>query len=299
MEDLYEMIERVSPRATTVLIRGESGTGKELCARAIHQLSGRRGPFIPFNVAAVPDDLLESELFGHTKGAFTGASQERKGLFETSSGGTLFLDEIAEMSPSAQAKILRALEERKIRRIGDSEEIAIDVRLVSATHRDLYQRVQEGTFREDLYYRLKVVELRIPPLRDRQEDIEVLADHFLADLSKDSPIEGFDPVALSRLKAYNWPGNVRELRNAIEHATIMARNSLITEEDLPPEIVPENLSRPTPSTLPEDPDLQKQEIINALEQAHWHRGEAADLMGLSRRHLYRLIKKHGIADKGH
>jgi two-component system response regulator HydG len=181
--------------------------------------------------------------------------------------------------------------------IGDSEEIAIDVRLVSATHRDLFQRVKEGTFREDLYYRLKVVELRIPPLRDRMEDIAILADHFLSDLAKGTPIEGFDRVALTRLKTYSWPGNVRELRNAIEHATIMARNSLITEEDLPPEIVPENLSRPNPSTLPDDPDLQRQEIINALEQAHWHRGEAAQLMGLSRRHLYRLIKKHGVVEK--
>ena len=300
MEDLFEILDRVAPRDVTVLIRGESGTGKELFARALHDGSARStGPFVPFNVAAVPDDLLESELFGHKKGAFTGATQDQPGLFETASGGTLFLDEIAEMSPRAQAKVLRALEERKIRRLGDRKEIAIDVRLVAATHQNLVQRVQDGTFRNDLYYRLKVVELFIPPLRDRMEDLPPLARHFLDQQAQRHgiPVHSIDPAALTRLNVYTWPGNIRELRNAIEHAVIMARGETLAENDFPPEIVPENRPEARRIALAQNsPKAEKARILKALEETHWHKGRAAERLDISRRHLYRLMDKYGIKE---
>jgi DNA-binding NtrC family response regulator/Flp pilus assembly protein TadD len=301
MQDLFEMLERVAPRDVTVLIRGESGTGKELFAEALHKGSARKDrDFIALNVAAVPDELIESELFGHKKGIFTGATEDRPGLFETASGGTLFLDEISEMSVRAQAKVLRALEERKIRRLGERREIPIDVRLVTATNQNLVRLVESGDFRADLYHRLKVIELYIPPLRERPEDIAPLAAHFLDQHAKRHriSIHGIVPEAAERLESYGWSGNVRELRNAVEHAVIMARGESVTEEDLPAEVVPENRCQGhTPKALPDSPETEKASILTALELCRWHRGKAAEQLGISRRHFYRLMEKHGIGVK--
>ena len=298
MQDLFEVLERVAPRDVSVLLYGENGTGKDLFAKALHGRSLRKaGPFVALNVAAMPEELVESELFGHKKGTFSGAMQDQPGLFETASGGTLLLDEIGEMSQRAQAKVLRALEERKIRRIGERKEIEIDVRLVTATNQNLVQKVQEGTFRTDLYHRLKVIELYIPPLRERREDIRPMAQHFLAEHAHrhNLPVHHIESAAMARLETYEWPGNGRELRNAIEHAVIMAHGETITEDDLPVEIVPEN--RPAPQSrrnLPPDPEAEKARVLQALEDAHWHRGRAAELLGISRRHIYRLMEKYGV-----
>ena len=301
MQDLFEMLERVAPRDVTVLIRGESGTGKELFAEALHKGSSRKAhPFVALNVAAVPDELIESELFGHKKGIFTGATEDRPGLFETASGGTLFLDEISDMSSRAQAKVLRALEERKVRRLGERKEISIDVRLVTATNQNLVQRVESGDFRTDLYHRLKVIELYIPPLRERPVDILPLARHFLDEHAKQHKIQvhAIEDEAADRLEGYGWPGNVRELRNAIEHAVIMARRESVTEDDLPAEVVPENRCAGHPAkALAIDPQTEKARIVKALEACRWHRGKAAELLGVSRRHIYRLMEKYGIAVK--
>ena len=300
MEDLFEMLDRVAPRDITVFIQGETGVGKELFAREIHNSSPRKnGPFVAFNASALPSDLIESELFGYRKGAFTGALQDKYGLFETASGGTLFLDEIGDLSMLAQAKILRALQERKIRRVGDTKEIPIDVRLVTATNKNLLQMVQEGTFRSDLYYRLKVMELYIPPLRERPIDIPVLAEHFLDKYARRHglSIHAIEPEAMSRLEAHLWPGNVRELENAINSAVVLAgdANESIRDIDLPPEIVPENRPKPCSGRKSvEDPKKERARVLQALEDTRWHRGRAAEQLGISRRHIYRLMEKYGI-----
>jgi len=250
MRGVYQVIEAVAPSTASVLILGESGTGKELVARALHTKSERaKGPFFALNCAALPKEILENELFGHEKGAFTGSTNEKQGAFELASGGTLFLDELAEMPPDIQVKLLRALETRSVRRLGGKKEIAVDIRVVGATNKDLQKAIADGELREDLYYRLAVVELVLPPLRERGEDVQLLANEFLARFStqNNKHIEGFDDAAWDWILKYHWPGNVRELKNAVERAVIMCRSDRITAAD----IIPRHLrsSGEIPSTV--------------------------------------------------
>jgi DNA-binding NtrC family response regulator len=235
MRAVYDMIDRVAPAIASVLILGESGTGKELVARALHRKSDRsKGPFYALNCAALPKEILENLLFGHEKGAFTGSTNEKAGAFEEASGGTIFLDEVAEMATDIQVKLLRALETRTVRRLGGKREIPVDIRIVAATNKDLQKAIADGDLREDLYYRLAVVEIDLPPLRDRGSDVQLIAREFLTRFAKDNgkKIEGFDDAALDWVNAYHWPGNVRELRNAVEKAVILARGTRITLEDI-------------------------------------------------------------------
>jgi DNA-binding NtrC family response regulator len=237
MRSVYQIIDAVAPSNASVLILGESGTGKELVARAVHAKSHRaNGPFFALNCAALPKDILENELFGHEKGAFTGSVNEKPGAFEMADGGTLFLDEVAEMPTDIQVKLLRALEARTVRRLGGKKEIAVDIRIVAATNKDLQKALQDGELREDLYYRLAVVELYLPPLRERLSDVQLLAKEFLARFSSQNgkKLLGFDDSAWSWIHSYSWPGNVRELKNAVERAVIMARGELVTAQDIVP-----------------------------------------------------------------
>ena len=299
MKQVYETIEQVAPAKATVLIGGESGTGKELAAHAIHNLSGRpKAKLVIVHCAALSPQLLESELFGHEKGAFTGATEKRIGRFETAHGGTLFLDEIGEIDSSTQVKLLRALGERTIERVGGHTPIKIDVRLIAATNRDLRDLVAEGKFREDLYFRLNVVHLTMPPLRDRKSDIPLLAAAFIKELSKDNgkQVNDLSPEALQLLLDHSWPGNVRELRAAIEHGVVMCNGNRITPRHLPASLKgdvftsgPKLLGAPA---APEDLDLAKMEarlIKRALEITDDNRTEAAKLLGLSRRTLQRKL----------
>ena len=300
MKQVYGTIEQVAPAKATVLIGGESGTGKELAAHAIHNLSGRpKAKLVIVHCAALSPQLLESELFGHEKGAFTGATEKRIGRFETAHGGTLFLDEIGEIDSSTQVKLLRALGERTIERVGGQAPIKIDVRLIAATNRDLRELVAEGKFREDLYFRLNVVHLTMPPLRDRKSDIPLLAAAFIKELSKDNgkQVNDLSPEALQLLLDHSWPGNVRELRAAIEHGVVMCNGNRITPRHLPASLKGEIFTSAGPRLLgapaaPEDLDLGKMEarlIKRALEITHDNRTEAAKLLGLSRRTLQRKL----------
>jgi DNA-binding NtrC family response regulator len=301
---LYKDIARVAPTKTTVLVVGESGTGKELVARAIHQHSPRsNGPFIPVNCGALTETLLEAELFGHVRGAFTGAVNDRKGLWEEADGGTLFLDEIGETSPSMQVKLLRVLQEGEMRRVGASRPVQIDVRVVAATNRDLEKEVPQGRFREDLFYRLSVVTLRVPPLRERRTDIPLLAERFqrlAAERLKSGPFRCGEQT-IRTLAAYDWPGNVRELESAIEHAALRARGNEITADDLPaklqaPEVKVAAQSSLTAlySDLPSLAELEKRYLIYLLETLSDNRTRAAEVMRIDRRTLYRMAERHGI-----
>ncbi|HEY9449329.1 MAG TPA: sigma-54 dependent transcriptional regulator [Gemmatimonadaceae bacterium] len=237
MRGMYRVIDAVAPSTASVLILGESGTGKELVARALHQKSERaKGPFFALNCAALPKDILENELFGHEKGAFTGSTNEKPGAFEMSDGGTLFLDEVAEMAPDIQVKLLRALESRTVRRLGGKKEISVDIRVLAATNKDLQRALEEGDLREDLYYRLAVVEIFLPPLRERMGDLKLLATEFLARFSEQNGkrLSGFDDAAMEWILSYNWPGNVRELKNAVERAVILSHGTTITVDDIVP-----------------------------------------------------------------
>ena len=300
MKQVYETIEQVAPAKATVLIGGESGTGKELAAHAIHNLSGRpKAKLVIVHCAALSPQLLESELFGHEKGAFTGATEKRIGRFETAHGGTLFLDEIGEIDSSTQVKLLRALGERTIERVGGHAPIKIDVRLIAASNRDLRDLVAEGKFREDLYFRLNVVHVTMPPLRDRKSDIPLLAAAFIKELSKDNGkhVNDLSPEALQLLLDHSWPGNVRELRAAIEHGVVMCNGNRITPRHLPASLKGEVFTSAGPKLLgapaaPENLDLGKMEarlIKRALEITDDNRTEAAKLLGLSRRTLQRKL----------
>ncbi len=239
IQEVVEKVAQMAPVGATVLITGESGTGKELVARGLHKLSGRRGkPFIAVNIAALPETLLESELFGHEKGAFTGASSLRKGMFELANGGTIFLDEVAEMAPGPQTRLLRVLEQREFMRVGGSEHIRVDVRVIAATNRDLRRAVDLGEFRRDLYFRLNVLHIHLPPLRERREDIPILVHEFIRELSREHQREfkGIAPDAMEMLVRYDWPGNVRELRNLVESMVVLAPGSIIRSMDIPPEV---------------------------------------------------------------
>jgi two-component system NtrC family response regulator len=304
MAQVLELVIRVAPTETTVLILGESGTGKELIARAIHGSSPRaHGPFVAVNCAAIPETLLESELFGHVKGAFTGAIRDRVGKFEAAEGGTVFLDEIGEMRPDLQVKILRVLEERMLERVGDNKLIRVDVRVLAATNKDLSKAIQAGEFREDLYYRLNVVPLQIPPLRERSEDIRPLAQHFLKRLGA-SPRLTIAPEAFRALESYDWPGNVRELENALERAMIFHRGDVISLADLPETIRAPKAKEAAalPVSLPEAglslEEVEKELILRALQKHDWNQSRAARYLGITRHTLLYRIEKHNIARPG-
>ena len=288
MAQVFNVIKKAAPAEITVLIEGETGTGKELAAKAIHALSPRRErPFVAVNCAAIPKELIESELFGHEKGSFTGASSAREGKFELADGGTIFLDEIGDMSLETQAKVLRALEEREIQRVGGARSLPVDVRVIAATNMDLQRAVEQGKFREDLYYRLNVVSLKMPPLRERSEDILPLAEVFLAGRGK-----SISPKARLRLLAYSWPGNVRELKNCIERAMILGTGDTIQPEDLPPHIRPGGESIPAPPASLEY--LEKRHIEQTLRNTSWGKSESARILGITRQTLDNKIRKYKI-----
>jgi len=296
MLHLLEIVSQVAPSEATVLILGESGTGKELIAAAIHYNSSRRqGPFIRINCGAITETLLEAELFGHEKGAFTGADRRREGKFVQASGGTLFLDEITETSPAMQVKLLRVLQEREITRVGGTDLIPVDVRVIAATNRDIRSTIAAGKFREDLYYRLNVVTLSVPPLRERREDIPLLAQHFLEELSKKNrkEIKGFTPQAMDILSRYPWPGNVRELMNSIERAVVLAKGEFITPEDL--SLIPHDDSGPADLSMPRPLDeVERQTIMSTLTAVGGNKSEAARKLGITRRTLHLKMKKYGL-----
>lgn len=301
MMKLLETVAQVAPTEATVLITGESGSGKELIAGALHFNSSRKeGAFIKINCAAVTETLLESELFGHEKGAFTGAHRRKDGRVLLADGGSLFLDEVSEMSLGMQVKLLRVLQEREISRVGGEEVIKVDVRVIAATNRDLIQDMEEGRFREDLYYRLNVVTLNAPPLREREEDISLLAKHFLDTFAKKNhkKIRAITPRAMDRMLKYGWPGNVRELMNAIERAVVLARSEYLDEEDLPPVVKDEELKSQdvTPESLPGSPSLdevEKETILKTLEASRGNKSETARRLGITRKTLHKKLKKYG------
>jgi len=309
MREIYDFIARVASNDSTVLIQGESGTGKELVARAIHRNSPRANkPFVAINCAALTETLLESELFGHEKGSFTGATAQKKGKFEVAEGGTVFLDEIGEMTLTLQAKLLRALQERECERVGGTRTIKLDIRVVAATNRDLTERIRQGAFRADLYYRLNVVTLRTPPLRERKEDIPALAAYFIEKHSArvKRSVEGLSPRARQALLRYEWPGNVRELENAIEHAVVLGSSSLIRPEDLPEAVLDcqqdgasEDGAGGVPGSLNDGVREAKRQIIRkAVEQAGGNITRAAQALDVHPNHLHRLIRSLKIDVKG-
>jgi len=302
MVKLLEMVAQVAPSEATVLITGESGTGKEMIAGAIHFNSPRKeGPFVKLNCAAITETLLESELFGHEKGAFTGAHKRKEGRFRQAHGGSIFLDEISEMSLAMQVKLLRVLQEREITRVGGEEVIKVDVRLIAATNKDLLQEIEAGRFREDLFYRLNVVTLNMPRLRERSEDIPLLAQHFLMMFSEKNSkeIKGFTPQAMDRLLKYDWPGNVRELMNAVERGVVLASSEYLGEKDLPL-VLKEGASggkAPPEQVIPGDlplEEVEKASILKTLELTGGNKSEAARRLGITRRTLHKKLKKYGV-----
>lgn len=303
MVRLLETVGQVAPSEATVLITGESGTGKDLIAGAIHFNSARKdSPFVKMNCAAVTETLLESELFGHEKGAFTGAHRRKEGKFRQADGGTLFLDEVSEMSLSMQAKLLRVLQDREITRVGGEQVLKVDVRLIAATNKDLISAMEAGRFREDLYYRLNVVTLHVPPLRERREDVPLLAQHFLKLFAEKNrkPVKGFTPQGMDRLIKYSWPGNVRELMNAVERGVVLCRSEYLNEGDLPMVIDAEASTGnavPSDKFLPEDvplDEVEKSTILRTLESSGGNKSEAARRLGITRRTLHKKLKKYGV-----
>ena len=295
MQQLFHLISRVAPTNSTVLIRGESGTGKELIARAIHYHSPRKeNPFVPVNCAALPEALLEAELFGHEKGAFTDAGYKKRGMFQMANKGTIFLDEISDMSLRMQAKILRVLQERSFYPLGSTRAIQVDVRILTATNKDLEKMIQEGTFREDLYYRLNVISILVPPLRERKEDIPLLVQHFLFKYNNihGRNVKSISPQVMDELCEYNWPGNVRELENIVERAVIFSRGKIILLEDLP-----SHMRAAFPRKISSSPSLEEAEkklILDALRTTGGNQSKASQLLGIHRNTLSRKLKKYGI-----
>lgn len=313
MVGVYRAVAKAALHQANVLVIGETGTGKEQVARAIHANSPwAESPFIGVNSGALTESLLESELFGHVKGAFTGASQAKRGLFEEAENGTIFLDEIGEMSPGLQVKLLRAIQEKEIKPVGSSEVKKVHVRVIAATNKDLPQAISEGTFREDLYFRLKVFLVELPSLRERMEDLPELVDYFIADISSriSKPIAGLAHGVLERLMEYAWPGNIRELENAVTHAVVSSSTDVLYLEDFPPEVVADNLSKAEatesprvtheskrgPQTLAQ---VERAHIMDTLQAVGFRRNKAAEILGIDRVTLYRKIARYGIHGPSH
>jgi two-component system, NtrC family, response regulator PilR len=310
MLEIFETIRKTADSGSTVMITGESGTGKELVARAVHQESSRRSaPFVSVNCGAIPETLMESELFGHVKGAFTGAVQSTEGLFLAADGGTLFLDEITEVSQSVQVKLLRAIQEREIRRVGDTRDVKVDARLIAASNRDLVKAVSDGALREDLYYRLNVIPIHLPPLRDRTEDIPPLVAHFIGRIANDvgKTIAGISPEALAVLERYHWPGNIRELENVIERAIVLGSGEQITADSLPPHLAQPADRGEFPVEIPAGgmdleellATVESRYIRLALDRAGGLQVRAAELLRLSFRQFRYKIQKHGLKGRAH
>jgi transcriptional regulator with PAS, ATPase and Fis domain len=304
IERVFHIIERVAPTNATVLITGRTGTGKELVAREIHVNSARAAKsFVDVNCAALPEQLVEAELFGHQKGAFTGATETKKGLFEVAHGGTLFLDEVHALRPDLQAKLLRALQERVIRRVGARENLEVDVRVLAASNQDIVEAVRTGEFREDLFYRLNVVPIHLPELRERRGDIPLLVDHFLKRHARanDGEARDFSNEAMQLLVGYDWPGNVRELENAIEYAVAMGSDSSLTIADLPPHLggTTEALAAAEPLRgAPTLEEVERRYILQALEAAHGNHVRAAEILGIDRRTIYRKLETTKLEGTG-
>jgi two-component system nitrogen regulation response regulator NtrX len=306
MRQLREQIAMAAPTNGRVLIYGENGTGKELVARTVHALSRRRnGPFVEVNCAAIPEELIESELFGHVRGAFTGAVADRRGKFELADGGTLFLDEIADMSLKTQAKVLRVLQEQTMEQVGGTTRIKVDARVLAATNKDLQTEIRAGNFREDLYFRLSVIPVFVPPLRDRREDIPLLSDHFMAEFAREygRRLKRFDAGAIAMLQHYAWPGNVRELRNVIERLMIMVPGEIITADDLvflgtgtPVEGTPPASASMGRMTLHEARErFERDLILRTLAEQQGNMSRTAEVLGVERSNLYRKMRAFGIA----
>jgi DNA-binding NtrC family response regulator len=298
MKRIFELVQKVAPTKASVLITGESGTGKELIADAIHALSPRKdGPLVKVHCAALAETLLESELFGHEKGSFTGAQARKRGRFELANEGSLFLDEIGEIEQNVQIKILRVLQDKKFERVGGEETLEVDVRIIAATNRDLRAEIEKGAFREDLYYRLNVINIHVPPLRERKDDIPLLAAAFLKESAGEigKALSGFDAKALTALYAHPWPGNVRELRNAIESAVVMSKGPLISLEDLPPSVqslVETGFVRiPLGSSMD---DAERVIIRETLAANSGNKSKTADVLGIGRKPLYDKLEQYGI-----
>jgi len=297
MRKVYSLVEKVAPSKTSVVITGPSGTGKEVIARAIHNLSPRRDkPFIAINCSAIPATLMESEIFGHEKGAFTGADQRRLGCFELANGGTLFLDEVGELPVELQAKFLRVIEEEKLRRLGGKSEIAVDVRVICATHRNLKRQIEAGAFREDLYFRLNVFSIELPRLKERREDIPLLAQHFVERFAREAGkrIRGITPEAMKLLEAYSWPGNIRELRNTMERGVILCDGDMIDESHLPPEmgsapsgnaVIKLSLGLPLR-------EVEKEYILGSLRRNKGNKSRTAEVLGISEKTLYNKLNRY-------
>jgi two-component system response regulator HydG len=295
MQEIYSLIENLSDTDSTILITGETGTGKELIANAIHHNSPRREkPFVKVNCSALSENLLESELFGHVKGAFTGAFKDKKGRFEIANQGSIFLDEIGDMSPLVQLKLLRVLQEREFERVGDSAPIKTDVRVLTATNRNLKEKVKLGEFREDLYYRIKVVDIPLPSLKNRREDIPILTDHFLGLFNKrfKKHISGFSNEVILAFMNYSWPGNIRELEHAIEHGFVLCQGDIMLFDHLPMEI--KEFATARKPIRPEKAGVTKGDILDALIKTDWNKSKAARLLGMGRRTIYRKIEEFNI-----
>jgi DNA-binding NtrC family response regulator len=300
--DVLKLAETVGPSDSTVLVTGESGTGKEVLAKYLHELSGRsEGPFVSLNCGALPENLLESELFGHVRGSFTGAVKDKQGLFVAARGGTFFLDEVGEMSPATQVKLLRALQEREVIPVGATEAVPIDVRIVGATNRDLDEEIRRGGFRSDLYYRLNVITLQLPPLRDRGDDVPVLAEYFLRRFAEQRgrPVPLLEPEALAALQAYDWPGNVRELENALERAAVLTTTGTIGVAALPPRITERQAQPLVAASLPPNPTLEIVErayIHWVLQSEGGNKTRAAEVLGIDPSTLYRKLQRYGVEE---
>lgn len=295
MQEIYELISDISNTDSTVLVQGESGTGKELIAHAIHFNSHRKNkPFVVANCSAYSQNLLESELFGHEKGAFTGAIRRKTGRFELAQGGTIFLDEIGEVSPPTQILLLRVLQDHRFERVGGEETLDIDVRVIAATNKNLTEEMKKGTFREDLYYRLNVIPILVPPLRERKDDIPLLASYFLQKINQEKrrEITGFSPEVMEILLAHSWPGNVRELENVIEHAVIVAKQEKILAKDLPQSLLQTPL--PEQQQAASLRDFERSLILKTLEETHWNKHRAAKLLKINRSSLYGKMKRYGL-----
>lgn len=301
MVEVYKMLARAAMSSSTVLVRGESGTGKELVAHAIHDNSPRRQKkFVAVNCGALAENLLESELFGHVKGAFTGAVVDKRGLFEEASGGTLFLDEIGDLSPQLQVKLLRVLQECEVRPVGSNESRAVDVRVIAATHRDLDTLVKQGKFRDDLYYRLRVITIELPPLRERKEDLPELVGYFVSKYARKNGkhVSHFSDEAMQILSAHSWPGNIRELEHAIESAVALSTAPMLYPEDFPPEVLKKASSGGEVESEGSLESLEKTHILRVLQETQYNKSKASDILGIDRATLYRKAQRYGIDLRG-